>query len=103
MRIKKERFFLGIKIRLFVEKRKRSFLLGVIESLFKISKVERNEGKVCVLFEEVEKLSEILWSEDDFYEEDFFIIRVILVLGEFVNKCEIKIFLNKEVNNKVCV
>lgn len=77
MRIKKERFFLGIKIRLFVEKRKRSFLLGVIESLFKISKVERNESKVCVLFEEVEKLSEILWSEDDFYEEDFFIIRVI--------------------------
>lgn len=76
MRIKKERFFLGIKIRLFVEKRKCSFLLGVIESLFKISKVERNEGKVCVLFEEVEKLSEILWSEDDFYE-DFFIIRVI--------------------------
>lgn len=77
MRIKKERFFLGIKIRLFVEKRKRSLLLGVIESCFKISKVERNEGKVCVLFEEVEKLSEILWSEDDFYEEDFFIIRVI--------------------------
>lgn len=77
MRIKKERFFLGIKIRLFVEKRKRSFLLGVIESLFKISKVERNEGKACDLFEEVEKLSEILWSEDDFYEEDFFIIRVI--------------------------
>lgn len=102
MRIKKERSPLGTKIRSSAEKRKRSSLSGVTESPSKISKVERNEGKACDLPEEVEKLSETSWSEDDFYEEDSFIIRATQAPGELANKCETKTSSNKEVNNKVC-
>lgn len=102
MRIKKERSPLGTKIRSSAEKRKRNSLSGVTESPSKISKVEEDEHKACDLPEEVEKLSETSWSEDDFYEEDSFIIRATQAPGELANKCETKISSNEEVNNKVC-
>ncbi|XP_078316890.1 uncharacterized protein LOC111120200 isoform X2 [Crassostrea virginica] len=92
MRIKKEKPSPPRRITRSTEKRKRGSVSlntsDTKESPSKICKIETDVLKGCIGTDLSENFSETSWSEDDFYEDDSFIIKATQAPSDLCNKGE---------------